>query len=293
MTGDYVYLNKKLFIKKIFMKLKFPLLLFCLLLTSTTFFSQNKSYGKISYEKAVNLAGKQRMLSQRIAKIKVLNSVGASSTDLKAEMNSSKTIFVRNLKILALNSQTQSAKVKAMIRQEESEWNRYKSVIETPNSTVEDVLAITESLLTKCHSLVLAIEEASKFNKQLAVTSSIDQLKVETVNRAGKQRMLSQKLCLYYAACRAYKKGKNADAACMQYKNIYTSMDSVVNDLMVSEINNSEIDLTISNILNIMDTDINSQRKEFTDNRIPLQKMILTTNKLLELFNKLTSQYSL
>lgn len=275
------------------MKLKLFLVLFSLIYISGYSFAQNKTYGKISYEKAVNLAGKQRMLSQRIAKIKVLNSVGASSTDLKAELSSSITIFVRNLKILDLNSISQSAKVKATLRQESSEWNRFKAVVEKPNPAVEDLLAMTESLLTKCHALVLAIEEASKFNKELEVTSGINQLKVETVNTAGKQRMLSQKLCLYYAACRAYKKGKNADAACVQYKNIYSSMDAIVNDLMVSELNNSEIDLTISKILNIMDTDINAQRKDFLDNKIPLQKMVLTTNKLLELFNKLTSQYSI
>lgn len=267
--------------------------LLILLFSITNLYSQNKSYGKISYEKAVNLSGKQRMLSQRIAKIKVLNAVGASSVDLKAEFNSSITIFERNLKILGLNSQNQSAKVKAMIRQEESMWKKYKSLIQLPNPAVEDVLSSAEALLTKCHELVLAIEEDSKFSKQLAVSSGVGQLKVETVNISGKQRMLSQKLCLYYAACRAFKKGKNADAACVQYKNIYTSLDSVVNDLIVSELNNSQIDLTISQILNIMDTEINSKRKDFVDNRIPLQKVVSTTNKLLELFNKLTSQYSI
>ena len=82
------------------MKFKLFLVLFSLVFISGYSFAQNKTYGKISYEKAINLAGKQRMLSQRIAKIKVLNSVGASSTDLKAELSSSITIFVRNLKIL-------------------------------------------------------------------------------------------------------------------------------------------------------------------------------------------------
>ena len=233
------------------------------------------------------------MLSQRIAKVKVLNSVGASSTNLKAELKSSITIFDRNINILGINAQAQSAKVKATIRQEESEWKRFKMLVEKPNPTVEEMVASAESLLMKCHAVVLAIEEESKFNKELAIESGMGQLKVETINLSGKQRMLSQKLCLYYAACRAFKKGKNADQACVQYKNIYTAMNSVINDLMISELNNSEIDLTLSLILNTMDNEINSQRKEFIDNKVPLQKVVLTTNKLLELFNKLTSQYSI
>lgn len=269
------------------------LALFILFFSLSNLHSQNKSYGKISYEKAINLAGKQRMLSQRLAKVKVLNAVGASSVDLKAEFKSSETIFERNLKILDLNSLNQSAKIKAMINQEESEWKRFKTLVDQLNPPVSEVLDAAKKLLDKCHALVMAIEEESKFTKQLAVSSSMDQLKVETVNVAGKQRMLSQKLCLYYAACRAYRKGKNADAACSQYRNIYTSMDSVVNDLMVSELNNSEIDMTISKILDVMEAEINVNRKDFIDNKVPLQKVMTTTNKLLELFNKLTSLYAI
>ena len=275
------------------MKLKSTLILFSVIFITNSFLAQNKTYGKISYEKAVNLSGKQRMLSQKIAKVKVLKSVGASTADLKAEFSSSMTIFARNLKILDLNSRDQGSKVKAVLRSEKSEWDRFKLIMEKPNPDVQDVLSSAESLLIASHKVVMAIEEESKFSKQLAIASGDKQVKVQTVNIAGKQRMLSQKLCLYYAACRAFKKGKNADTACNKYKNIYVSMDSIVNELMVSELNTSEIDVTISQILGVMDTDLNSQKKAFFDNKVPLQKVVETTSKLLELFNKLTGQYAI
>ena len=264
----------------------------CLIFSTNSVLSQNKTYGKISYEKAVNLAGKQRMLSQKIAKVKVLKSVGASTAELKAEFTSGKTIFARNLKILSDNAKDQSTKVKAMVRQSTAEWGRFESIINKPAPDVNELLNSAEDLLVKCHGLVLAIEEESKFSKQLTLTSGMKQVRVETINTAGRQRMLSQKLCLYYAACRAFRKGKDADRACGQYKNIYIAMDNIVNELMVNELNTSEIDLTIAHILKVMDADINSQKKIFFDNKVPLQKIVETTNNLLELFNKLTSQYS-
>jgi len=276
--------------------MRIQLLLISVLFPIVSIFSNNsigKTFGKISYEKAINLSGKQRMLSQKIAKVKVLKFAGASSVELKNELTSSMTLFERNLKILDINASNQSAKVKAMIRQERSEWDRFKNTLNKPNVPVFDVLDGAEALLTKCHQLVVAIEEESKFNKQLEASSKMDQLRVETVNTAGKQRMLTQKMCLYYASCRAFKKGKNADIACNEYKNLYNQMDNVVNDLMVSELNNGEIDATLAKILDIMDNEINNQRKDFIDNKIPLQKVLNTSDRLLTLFNELTNQYSL
>jgi len=69
--------------------------------------------------------------------------------------------------------------------------------------------------------------------------------------------------------------------------------ENSVCELMVSELNTSEIDVTISQILGVMDTDLNSQKKAFFDNKVPLQKVVETTSKLLELFNKLTGQYAI
>ncbi len=274
------------------MKILAVVMLFGVMIQSSVF-AQKSKFGKISYEKAINVAGKQRMLSQKIAKVKVLNVVGASSIELKTELSSAITIFERNLKILDLNSKEQSAKVKALIRQERSKWNDFKVLADKPLPDVKQVLESAGDLLSKCHMLTLAIEEESKFQKQLGVANAVEQLKVETINIAGKQRMLSQKMCLYYAACRAFRKGKNAELACGQYQNIYYEMDETINNLLVNELNNTAIDGIIAQILSVVDQDINTRKKEFNSNKMPLQKVLETSNKLLELFNKLTNQYSL
>lgn len=273
--------------------MKSKIVLTLLLLWTTVIVAQkNSTYGKISYEKAVNLSGKQRMLSQKIAKVIVLRIGGAETPALKSELNSSKIIFERNLKILKDNSVTQSSKIRASINAELNQWNEFKALIEQPIGDIDLLLSLSEELLRKCHYLVLAIEEESKFNNQLGYSNNITQLKVETVNLAGKQRMLSQKMCMYYAACRVLVKGKKADIACGKYITIFNQMNVAVNDLLVNELNNSQIDTVISEILSVM-TELQSKNKDFRDNRISLGEIIQTTNVLLDLFNKATSLYSL
>lgn len=262
------------------------------MISSTVFAQKTDTYGKISYEKATNLSGKQRMLSQKIAKVVVLKLGGADTPALRSELNSSKTIFERNLQILRTNGMSQSSKVRASIKSESLEWNKFKNFIDKPINDMDQLLSMSEELLKKCHSVVLAIEEESKFNNQLGYSNGLSQVKVETINVAGKQRMLSQKLCKYYAACKVFVKGKKADVACNRYMLIFNEMNNAVNDLLVNELNTAEIDAVLSDILNVMGG-LEQNKKDFKDNRIALGEMINTTNTLLELFNKATSLYSL
>ncbi|WP_010522135.1 type IV pili methyl-accepting chemotaxis transducer N-terminal domain-containing protein [Aquimarina agarivorans] len=254
--------------------------------------AQNTTYGNISYEKAINTAGKQRMLSQKIAKVRMLKAINETTSALTNEFTASIKLFERNLKIIESNSREQSPKVKALIRQQNAEWVQFNDLVNKPQIDIEKLLSKSESLLSKCNSLVLAIEEDSKFNKQLNFENKASQLKVETINKAGKQRMLSQKLCLYYAACKFFKKGDKSKKACNRYVAIYNQINSVVNDLLVNELNTSEIDENIALAMGVIDG-IEINKKLFLDNKMDTQKVVSITNSMLSIFNKITSQYSL
>ncbi len=253
--------------------------------------AQDAKFGNLSFEKAVNLSGKQRMLSQKIAKIIVLKSLGANGLNMERELKSSQTLFNRNLMILKNNSVSQSAKVKAKVLAESKEWSRFKLTLPTAANDLETFLNQTESLLRKCHEVVMAIEEASNYNKQISYSAASDQLRVETINVSGKQRMLSQKMCLYYAACRAFNTKKKSNAVCNNYVSVYNEMNRVINDLMVNELNNSEIDLVISEILDIFQ-EIEDKKSDFVDNKTPLLTVLKSTDNMLNNFNKLTNLYS-
>ena len=210
---------------------KFNLILVSTLLLTFNVYSQKGTYGNISFEKATNISGKQRMLSQRIAKLFLLKKAGANGAELDQEYNSSLRLFARNLSILEANGKNASAKVQLSIKSEKTQWKYFDKTLHNKTApSVKLVMEMSNDLLKKAHALVLAIEEESKFTKDLknGISTKFNQnLKVETVNISGKQRMLSQRLCLYYTACRLFRKEKkDAKGLCKEVENIYGEMNA-------------------------------------------------------------------
>ena len=272
-------------------KITFTLLL--LLSTLTTIHAEEiETFGNISYEKATNISGKQRMLSQRIAKVYLIRLAGGHSPELSAEFNSSIQLFTRNLSILESNSKDSSSKVKASIKKEKSQWELFKKKLRDDKTTVDEVINVSNELLQKAHSLVLAIQEESKYNNEISNDTSDNQLKVETVNLSGKQRMLSQRLCLYYTACRLFRRDhKNTGNLCHEVEDIYEQMNKSLNSLLINDLNSFGIEANIGKILGVFN-EIEDHKKDFKNNKIPLTKMITMTNSITNMYNIVTGQYA-
>ena len=80
------------------MKFKITYFVLFVLLSSNITISQE--YGSISFGKAVNISGKQRMLSQKMSKAFLLMSKGINNPMVARELKSSKFIFAKQLDIL-------------------------------------------------------------------------------------------------------------------------------------------------------------------------------------------------
>ena len=275
---------------------KFNLILVSTLLLTFNVYSQKGTYGNISFEKATNISGKQRMLSQRIAKLFLLKKAGANGAELDQEYNSSLRLFARNLSILEANGKNASAKVQLSIKSEKMQWKYFDKTLHSKTApSVKLVMEMSNDLLKKAHALVLAIEEESKFTKDLknGISTKFNQnLKVETVNISGKQRMLSQRLCLYYTACRLFRKEKkDAKGLCKEVENIYEEMNESLNHLLISDLNSFPIEANIGEILSLMSF-IEDNRRAFYNNKLPLGKIISLTNEITNLYNIVTGQYT-
>lgn len=265
---------------------------FTIALVSLTF-AQGNTYGDISFEKATNISGKQRMLSQRIAKVFLIKQAGASGVELNKELNSSIQLFQRNLSILESNAKGASSKIKASIKNEKSQWELFKNKLTSSNkpSTMQ-VINMSQDLLKKAHILVLAIEEESKYSKEFSNDNSNEQLKVETVNLSGKQRMLSQRLCLYYTACRLFKKERmDYKGLCNEVEKIYAEMNKSLNILLINDLNSFEIEENIGKILGLFN-EIEDNKRDFFNNKLPLSRIMGLSNSITSSYNVVTGQYA-
>ncbi len=249
------------------------------------------AFSNVSQNQLVNIAGKQRMLSQKIAKVYLLNAYGANMSSLKSELSISKILFERNLETLTNNANILFSKdVKKAVIKERNKWIAFKAVIEQPlsESQAQRVLVMSDELLKICHDLVLKIKSESTSNSNLK--TNIDLLNI--IDKSGKQRMLSQRLCLYFTAKKIDLKNgnKNYKTQNILY-NIYNELDESLVDLLNSEVNSIEVEEAIGNTMLTFEN-IRGQKKDFLEGNASLNVVYSTTNKLTKDYDKLTSKYS-
>lgn len=138
-------------------------------------------------EASVNLAGEQRMLVQRIAKLysqvglNVLPSIAASQL---AVANSR---FESNLQALAAVVAGSTEAMSGLNRLSE-EWQRMKKTVSAPISrdAAEALASQAEAALAAAENLTQVIEDQKKSDT------------AHLINQAGRQQMLSQRIANYY-----------------------------------------------------------------------------------------------
>lgn len=135
---------------------------------------------------AVNLSGRQRMLSQRMVKAYLMLGQGIATDDARTILQKSINQFESEL--AALKTFQPNPKVQSALASLDSEWIKFKAlIIATPSKAGAAVLYdANEALQNAAHSVVLAYENVS--------LTPLDHL----VNLAGRQRMLSQRTAKFY-----------------------------------------------------------------------------------------------
>lgn len=137
-------------------------------------------------ETLVNLAGEQRMLVQRIAKLYSQIGLNVLPSIAVSQLTIANGRFEGNLK--ALEEVAGSVDAKSALNRLTDEWQRMKKAMSAPISrdAAEALARQAEAVLTAAETLTQVIEDEKK--------SATAQL----INQAGRQGMLSQRIANYY-----------------------------------------------------------------------------------------------
>lgn len=138
---------------------------------------------------AINKAGRQRMLSQRMAKAWLNVGMGVQSDAARRVMDLSLALFDRQLTELKAFSPT--ADIRSTYAQLESEWSEYKTLLVGSAPT----LAQAKPLLDQANRVLASAHRGTGQLEQHSGKSG-----AKLVNIAGRQRMLSQRMAMYSLA---------------------------------------------------------------------------------------------
>jgi nitrate/nitrite-specific signal transduction histidine kinase len=142
-----------------------------------------------SINDAINKAGRQRMLSQRLAKAYLQIGQGIDVERSRRVLDASLALFDRQL--VELKAFPPAREIRNVLLDQEKAWAGYKELLVGANPSAEGarkVLAASEEVLVLAHDATVRLEKISA-----SVTGRL-------VNIAGRQRMLSQRMAKFYQA---------------------------------------------------------------------------------------------
>lgn len=260
-----------------------------LLIVSEISFSQTGQYGKLSYNKAINIAGKQRMLTQKMGKIYLYLLTNPNDFKAKKDLKITKIIFEKQNLILEKNSN--SILTKNNIKEVKETWEKYKNFIETsPNKSDAVKIINTNSTLLKytnnvVNSVILESKGSTNFD-DTSIAEEDTELK-QIINKSGKQRMLSQRLALYYFANKSDLKTTKTN---LKLQTIFTELNNTIDDLLVSSFNNDRVDEALGDAIASWE-DISTHKERLFKQGYKDDKVYILSNNLTKSFNKVTNLY--
>ena len=223
---------------------------------------------------AINKAGRQRMLSQRMLKAYCQVILRVRDDDAKLQLSKAVNLFDQQLNWLKSKSPTPG--IKDQLAKVEKTWARYKAIVTGPvnREGAEKLIPLSDQLLAESHQVVLQFQEIA------GGTSA------RLVNISGRQRMLSQRVAKYFMLGQL---GFNDASLTNEMKKTMREFDKAHKELLASKKNTLDINVALKKV------DIQWQlfkhsatKKDAISNSI---FVALTSEKVLDLMNEITGMY--
>jgi hypothetical protein len=229
---------------------------------------------------AINKAGRQRMLSQRMAKSYFAIGQGVEPELADRTLAGSMALFDRQLVELKVFSPL--PEIKATYSQLESAWSDYKAALvgaKPGKAQADSVLALASKVLQLAHQGTGQLEKVS--GKPVG----------RLVNIAGRQRMLSQRMAAFYLSASWGVQVPTSSTEMAKARDEFISAHEVLkNALEATHAIKDELQLAETQ-WDFFDAALRTLRPGAADGR-HMTDVFTTSERILQVMDKVTGMYS-